>query len=129
MAIETKTYDTPPKATAADSGSVTATAQNIVDKGADAYEKAEQVVGEAYGKAEHVVGEVYDKTTQKVNETYEKAKSYSDENPGKTIFIALGIGVGIGLLLGAGSSHRSITGRIAQPVVNALSEIAHDFLR
>jgi ElaB/YqjD/DUF883 family membrane-anchored ribosome-binding protein len=104
--------------TAADSDSVTATAQNILDKGADAYEKAEQVVGQAY-----------DKTTQKANETYEKAKSYSGENPGKTILIALGIGVGIGLLLSAGTSHRSITGRIAQPVVNALSDIAHEFIR
>jgi len=97
---------------------VTATAQNVLDKGTEAYVKAEQAVGEAY-----------EKTTQKVNETYEKAKHYSDENPGKTILIALGIGVGIGLLLSAGSSHRSFTGRIAQPVVNALSEIARDFLR
>jgi len=118
MTIETNTYETPKEQTAADSGSVTATAQNILDKGTD-----------AYGKAEQVVGEAYDKTTQKVNETYEKAKSYSDENPGKTILIALGIGVGIGLLLSASSSRRSFTGRIAQPVVNALSEIAHEFLR
>lgn len=116
MTIETNTYDK--EQTAADSASVTATAQNVIDKGAEAFVKAEQVVGEAY-----------DKTTQKVNETYEKAKSYSDENPGKTILIALGIGVGIGLLLSAGSSHRSFTGRIAKPVVNALSENAHEFLR
>jgi len=104
--------------TAEDSGSVTATAQNILDKGTEAYEKAEQAVDEAY-----------DKSTQKVKETYEKAKSYSNENPGNTILIALGIGVGIGLLLSAGSSHRSRTGRIAQPVINALSEIAHEIFR
>jgi ElaB/YqjD/DUF883 family membrane-anchored ribosome-binding protein len=119
MAIETNKYEFSKQQTAADSGSVTATTvQNILDKGT-----------EAYGKAEQVVGEAYDKTTQKVNETYEKAKSYSGENPGKTILIALGIGVGIGLLLSASSSHRSFTGRIAQPVVNALSEIAHEFFR
>ncbi len=118
MANETNTYDIPNEQTAADSSSAAATAQNLLDKGTD-----------AYGKAEQVVGEAYDKTTQKVNETYEKAKSYSDENPGKTILIALGIGVGIGLLLSAGSSHRSFTGRIAQPVVNALSDIAREFLR
>ena len=129
MAIETNKYENTKQQTAADSDSVTATAQNILDKGTEAYGKAEQVVGEAYGKAEQVVGEAYDKTTQKANETYEKAKSYSGENPGKTILIALGIGVGIGLLLSARSSHRSYTGRIAQPVVNALSEIARDFLR
>ena len=118
MANETATYEMPKDQTAADSGSVTATAQNLLEKGTDAYGKAEQVVGDAYNK-----------TTQKVNETYEKAKSYSGENPGKTILIALGIGVGIGLLLSAGSSHRSFTGRIAQPVVNALSDIAREFLR
>jgi len=115
MTIETSTYGKEQMET--DSGSVISTAQDIVDKGT-----------EAYGKAEKVVGEAYDKTTQKVNETYEKAKSYSGENPGKTIFIALGIGIGIGLLLSAGSSHRSVTGRIAQPVVNALSQIAQEFL-
>lgn len=102
---------------AADSGSVTATAQNILDKGNGAYEKAEQAVGKAY-----------DISAQKVKETYEKGKSYSNENPGKTILIALGLGVGIGLLLSASSSHRSRTGRIAQPVINALSEIAHEIL-
>ena len=118
MAIETDTYETPKEQTAADPGSVTATAQNILDKGT-----------EAYGKAEQVVGEAYDKTTQKVNETLEKAKSYRDENPGKTILIAFGIGVGVGLLLSASSSQRSRTGRIAQPVVNALSDIAQEFFR
>ncbi|MRR54073.1 MAG: hypothetical protein EG822_06120 [Deltaproteobacteria bacterium] len=119
MDNETNKYETPTLQTAADSGSVTAAAQNILDKST-----------EAYGKAEQAVGEAYEKTTQKVKETYEKAKSYTDENPGKTILIALGIGVGIGLLLGAGSSHhRSRAGRIAQPVVNALSEIAHEFFR
>ncbi len=118
MAIETNTNEIPKEQTAADSASITATAQNILDKGT-----------EAYGKAEQVAGEAYDKTTQKVNETYEKAKSYSGENPGKTILIALGIGVGIGLLLSASSSHRSFTGRIAKPVVNALSDIAQEFLR
>ena len=115
MYNETNKYETPKQQTAADSGSVTATTENILDKSA-----------EAYGKAEQAVGEAYDKTTQKVKETYEKAKSYSDQNPGNTILIALGIGVGIGLLLGASSSHRSRTGRIAQPVINALSDIAHE---
>lgn len=117
MDNETNKYE-PIQHTATDSDSATAAAQNILDKGTDAYEKAE-----------HAVGEAYDKTTQKVKQTYEKAKSYTDENPSKTIFIALGIGVGIGLLLSASSSHRSRSGRIAQPVINALSEIAHVFYR
>ena len=118
MENEINKYETFKQQTEAVSGSVTATAQNILDQGA-----------EAYGKAEQAVGEAYDKTTQKVKETYQKAKSYRDENPGKTVLIALGIGLGIGLLLSASSSHRSRTGRIAQPVINALSEIAHEFIR
>jgi len=113
-----KKFETFKPQTAADSSGVTAAAQNILDKGT-----------EAYGKAEQAAGEAYDKTAQKVKETFEKAKSYSDENPGKTVLIALGIGVGIGLLLSASSSNRSRTGRIAQPVINALSEIAHEYFR
>ena len=69
-----------------------ATAQKILEHGA-----------EAYGKAEQAVSDAYDKMTQKVSETYKKAKSYGSENPGTTILIALGIGVCLGLLLGASS--------------------------
>ncbi|GAK56212.1 hypothetical protein U27_03174 [Candidatus Vecturithrix granuli] len=108
---------TPKQQTAEEPASASATAQNIVEQGA-----------EAYGQAEQAVSDVYDKTTQKVNETYAQAKSYSHENPGKTILIALGIGVGLGLLLGA-STHRSRTSRFAQPVVNALSDIALELFR
>ena len=83
---------------------------------------------EAYGQAEKAVGDVYDKTAKAVGETYEQAKSYSKKNPDKALFIALGIGVGLGLLLGA-SSRRSRTGGFAQPVVNALSDIASKLFR
>ena len=107
--------ETTKQQTAAEPGSVGAAAQNILERGS-----------EAYGKAEQAVSDVYDKTTQKVSETYEEAKSYTNENPGKTILIALGIGIGLGLLLGA-SSGRSRTSRIANPVINALSDVAHEF--
>ena len=103
--------------------------QNILEKGAEAYGQTEQAVGDAYEKTVQKASETYDKTAQKVSETYEKAKHYSHENPGKTIFIALGIGFGLGLLLGASSHHRSRTSRIAEPVVNALSDVAMAFLR
>jgi ElaB/YqjD/DUF883 family membrane-anchored ribosome-binding protein len=93
------------------------TAQSILERGA-----------EAYGQAEKAVSEVSDKTAQAVSETYEQAKNYSRKNPGKAILIALGIGVGLGFLFGASSRH-SRTGRIARPVVNALSDIALEFLR
>lgn len=122
------TYETPKQHMAGAAGSGTATAQNILEQGSEAYEQAEKAVSDAYDKTAQKVSETYDKTAQKVSETYDKAKSYSNENPGKTILIALGIGVGLGLLLGA-SSRQSRTSRIAQPVVNALSDIAHEFLR
>lgn len=92
-------------------------------------ENIREQAGETYEKVEQAAEEAYDKTSRKVNETYEKAKSYSHENPGKTIFIALGIGVGLGLVLGASSHHRSRTNRIAEPVVNALSDVALAFFR
>jgi ElaB/YqjD/DUF883 family membrane-anchored ribosome-binding protein len=100
-----------------ESGSDSATAQSAMERGA-----------ETYGQAEQAVIDAYDKTSQAVSETYEKAKNYSNENPGKTILITLGIGVGLGLLLGASSRH-SRTGRIARPVVNALSDIALEIFR
>jgi hypothetical protein len=80
------------------------------------------------GKAGQAAGDVFDKTSRAVSQTYGKAKNYSNENPGKTILIALGIGVGLGLLLGASSRH-SRTSRIARPVVNALSDIALEIFR
>ena len=102
-------------------------AEELVSAGA----KVETIIergAEVYGQAEQAVSDAYDKTAQAVSETYEQTKSYSSENPGKTILIALGIGVGLGFLLGA-SSRRSRTGRFAQPVVNALSDIALAFIR
>jgi len=117
MDTDKNKFETPRQQAAGEPASATATAHNILERSA-----------EAYGQAEQAVSDVYDKTTQKVHETYEKAKSYSNENPNKTILIAFGIGVGLGFLLGA-SSRRSRTGRFAQPVVHALSDIALEFLR
>jgi ElaB/YqjD/DUF883 family membrane-anchored ribosome-binding protein len=84
---------------------------------------------QAYAQAEQAVGDAFDKTTQKVSETFDKAKHYRNEHPDKAIFIALGIGVGLGLLLGVSAHHRSRTSRIAEPVVNALSDVALAFFR
>lgn len=116
MENETSKYDSFKQQTAADSGSAAAATQNLLNKGTEAYAKAEQAVGDAY-----------EKSTQKVKETYEKAKTYGTEHPGTTILVALGIGVGIGLLLGANSSRHSRTGRIARPVINAISDIANEY--
>jgi len=117
MEEEKNKYETPKQQMAGEPGSAGATAQGILERGA-----------KVYGQAEQAASEAYDKTAKVVSETYEQAKSYSTENPGKTILIALGIGVGLGLLLGA-SSGRSRTGRIAQPVIHALSDIALEFFR
>jgi ElaB/YqjD/DUF883 family membrane-anchored ribosome-binding protein len=117
MDTEKNKYNTPSQKMAGEPGSDSTADQTIFKRGA-----------EAYGQAEQAVSDAYDKTSEKVSETYEKARSYSSDNPGKTILIALGIGVGLGFLLGA-SSRRSRTGRYAEPVVNALSEIALELFR
>jgi ElaB/YqjD/DUF883 family membrane-anchored ribosome-binding protein len=115
MDVEHNKHETPEQQMVGEPGSASAAAQSILEHGA-----------EVYGQAEQAVSDGYDKTAQAVSETYEQAKSYGTKNPGKTILIALGIGVGLGFLLGA-SSRRSRTGRFAQPVVNALSDIALEF--
>jgi ElaB/YqjD/DUF883 family membrane-anchored ribosome-binding protein len=117
MDIEMNKYETRKQKEMGGPGRDSATAQSILERGA-----------EAYGQVEKAVSDVSDKTAQAVSETYEQAKSYSRKNPGKAILIALGIGVGLGFLFGASSRH-SRTGRIARPVVNALSDIALEFLR
>ena len=110
-------YEPPKHQMAGEYGSAGAAAQDILERGT-----------EVYGQAEQAVSEAYDKTAKVVSETYEQAKSYSTENPSTTILIAFGIGIGLGFLLGA-SSRRSRTGRVAQPVVNALSDIALGIFR
>ncbi len=117
MDTDKNKYETPKQQTEGEPGSAGATAQNTLEQDAEAYEQAKQAASDAYAK-----------TTRKVSETYEKAKSYRNENPGKTILVALGIGVGLGLLLGASTRH-SRTSRFAKPVVHALSDIALEFFR
>ena len=119
MDIEKNKYETPKQQKVGEPGSASATVQSTLERGA-----------QVYGQAEQAVSDVYDKTAKAVSKTYEQAKSYSNENPGKTILIALGIGVGLGFLLGASSSsRRSRTSRFAQPVVNALSDLAQEYFR
>ncbi|AQU99478.1 hypothetical protein B2D07_00970 [Desulfococcus multivorans] len=118
MNTEKNKDETPKQQTAEGPGSVNVAAQNILERS-----------GEVYVQAEQAVGDAYDKTTEKVSETYEKAKSFGKENPGKSILIAFGIGIGVGFLLGASTRRSGVTGRLARPVVNALSDIALDFWR
>ena len=117
MNMEKNKYEAPEQKSGKESGSDSTADQTIFERGA-----------EAYGQAQQAVSDAYDKTSEKVSETYDKARSYSSDNPGKTILIALGIGLGLGLLLGAGT-RRSHNDRYARPVVNALSDIALEFFR
>ena len=114
MDIENNNYESTKKQNAGESDIGGATVQGALDRGA-----------EAYGQAKETVTDMYTKAAQAVGETYDKAKSYSTENPGTVMLIALGVGVGLGFLLSAGSRH-SRGGRFARPVVNALSEISHE---
>ena len=117
MDVENKKHQIRKQQMVEESGSAGAAAHSTLERGAEAYEQMEKTVSD-----------IYDKTAQAVSETYEKARSYSNENPGKTVLIALGIGVGLGFLLGA-SSRRSRTGRFPEPVLNALSDIALELFR
>jgi catalase len=44
------------------------------------------------------------------------------DNQGKAFLIALGIGVGLGFLMGSSNRRSAVTGRLARPAVNALSD-------
>jgi hypothetical protein len=82
----------------------------------------------AYDQTVQTVTDAYGRTTEVLTNTYDQAMSYGRENPGKLTLIAFGAGIAIGLLL-AGSGGRSRTNRIAEPVVNALSQVALEFFR
>ena len=97
----------------------------------NAYDKTSEAVGNAYDKTSEVVSDAYGKTSKAVGTTYGVVINYGSENPGKTILIALGVGAGVGFIIGVGAvgSRRRNGSRFAQPVVNALSDIAMSFFR
>jgi len=108
--------------------------QTVVEKVSyAAHAVREQVEGrgaEMIDQAKQKVSQVYDQTNKSLNEQYEKAMDYGRENPGKTTLIAFGVGVGVGLLVAGGfSAPRSRRGRMVEPVMNALSTLAHDLFR
>lgn len=93
-------------------------ASNLANRGA-----------EVYDQTKHAVSNAYDKTSEVLTDTYDQAMTYGRQNPGKLTLIAFGAGIAIGLLLSSGRSSRSRTERIAEPVVDALSRVALEFLR
>ncbi|HKY03580.1 MAG TPA: hypothetical protein VJQ56_01755 [Blastocatellia bacterium] len=80
-------------------------------------------------QAQQAVTNAYDKTAETLSHTYDQAITYGRENPGKFALIAFGAGIGIGILLANSGSRSTRTARVAEPVVNALSQIAMEFLR
>jgi ElaB/YqjD/DUF883 family membrane-anchored ribosome-binding protein len=92
--------------------------KQIVDRGAEVFDQTKQAVSAAYGK-----------TSEVLSHTYDQAMVYGRENPGKMTLIAFGAGIGIGALLMSGRSSNRRAGRFAEPVVNALSEVALEFFR
>jgi ElaB/YqjD/DUF883 family membrane-anchored ribosome-binding protein len=82
---------------------------------------------EVYDQTKQAVTQAYDKTADVVSKTYDQAMEYGRNNPGKLTLIAFGAGIGVGLLLAANGGGRSRTRRYAEPVVNAVYDIALEF--
>ena len=82
-----------------------------------------------YGKTKQAVSQAYQKTSTELSGTYDKAVNYSRENPGKVVLMAVGAGVGLGLTIGSMAKSRNQPSRYAQPIVNALSDVAREYFR
>jgi ElaB/YqjD/DUF883 family membrane-anchored ribosome-binding protein len=93
------------------------TARDVMNKGSKTFDEAKEAMRQAYERSARSIGH-----------TYDQALEYSRHNPGKTALIAFGIGVGVGMLL-LGSARRSRVSRYGEPIVNALSNMALEFIR
>src|SRR5262245_9413628 len=100
-------------------------ASRAKDQVSNAKERAAEIVDQT----KQAVSNAYDQTTQTLSEKYGQAIEYGRSNPGTTMLITFGAGVGIGLLLAASLPGRSRMSRISEPIVNALSQVALEFLR
>jgi ElaB/YqjD/DUF883 family membrane-anchored ribosome-binding protein len=89
--------------------------KDLLNRGSEIYDQTKQTVSDAY-----------DKTARTLSDSYEQAMTYGRENPGKMTMIAFGVGFGLGLLMAA---RRSRTSRYAEPIINAVSDIALEFVR
>lgn len=94
--------------------------QDIKERGSQMYDKTKQAFSQAYQK-----------TSNELSGTYDKAMNYSRENPGKVMLMAMGAGLGLGITIGsmAKGGSRVHTNRYAQPIVNALSDVAREYFR
>ena len=110
-------YDTPKQQVAGEPGSAGAASQSTLERGA-----------EVYGQAEQVVSDVYDKPAQTASEADKQATSNHSNNTGKIILVSLVIGAGLAFLFYT-RYRRSHTARLAQLVVKALPDISREILR
>src|SRR5512142_2445833 len=94
-----------------------ASAQDVLNRGSRAFEETK-----------HAMSHAYERSSRAIGETYDNALQYGRQNPGKAALIAFGIGIGVGMLL-LGSSRRSRMSRYGEPVVNALSNMAMEFIK
>ena len=108
-----KTHPDPNRQTAA--GPDTTHPEDLLNRGSSVYDETKQAVSQAS-----------DRTAKILSDGYKQAVSYGREHPGKMTMIALGAGFGIGLLL---AGRRSRMSRYAEPVINALSYMALEFVR
>lgn len=92
-------------------------AQDVLHQGTRAYDETRRAMSHAYERSSRALGE-----------TYEHALEYGRHNPGKAALISFGIGVGVGMML-LGSGRRSRMSRYGEPIVNALSNLALQFVR
>ena len=127
--INAGTGQTSSPSTGSMSGQVSRAAASATQTARDVGSNIASGAQQAYDQTKQVVSNAYDKTSEVLGNTYDQAMTYGRQNPGTLTLIAFGAGVGIGLLLAGSFSGRSRTRRIAEPVVNALSEIALEFLR
>lgn len=125
----------PPTGTTTQSGSSAARQARTQSTSGETYSARElgseirERGGEVMDQARQTVSDAYDRASRGVTETWGQAMGYSRENPAMATLIAFGLGVGVGVFLAGGFHTRSRSRRLVPPVMNALSEIADEFLR
>ena len=82
----------------------------------------------SFDETKEAMRQAYERSARSIGHTYDQALEYGRQNPGKAVLIAFGIGVGIGMLL-LGSGRRSRVSRYGEPIVNALSNMAMEFIK
>ena len=81
-----------------------------------------------FDHAKRTMSHAYDRSAHAIGDGYSQALAFGRQNPGKTTLIAFGIGIGVGMFL-LGSRRHSRVRRYGEPIVNALSNMATEFVR